>query len=80
MNIDLLLAVKLSLVYLPGDAMKATLASILSIKIAKLSYYESADYLFTLTRRSKCATFLKGRIEMTTITSNYKKHALLESR
>jgi biotin transport system substrate-specific component len=46
MNIDLLLAVKMSLVYLPGDIIKATLATFLIVKLKKYPVFNS-KLLFT---------------------------------
>jgi len=46
MNIDLLLAVKMSLVYLPGDLIKATLATLLVVKLKKYPVF-NRKLLFT---------------------------------
>ena len=46
MNIDLLLAVKMSLVYLPGDIIKATLATFLVVKLKKYPIFNK-KLLFT---------------------------------
>lgn len=40
MNIDLLLAIKMSLVYLPGDTMKAVLATVLILKLQNYSFFK----------------------------------------
>ncbi|WP_438297194.1 biotin transporter BioY [Sporosarcina sp. FA15] len=46
MNIDLLLAVKMSLVYLPGDIIKATLATFLVVKLKRYPIFNK-KLLFT---------------------------------